>query len=132
MRPVTLRDVPATIVDVIGLKTGAPFPGESLASLWNPLKSADRPSQALLSEVSRASGQPPWFPASKGDLKAVFYRGFHYIRNSDGSEELYEVEGDPGERNNLSALPDHRDILIASRAALREFDGGRSRFWTVP
>ena len=33
--PVSLRDLPATIVDVLGLATGAPFPGRSLSSLWD-------------------------------------------------------------------------------------------------
>ena len=32
--PVSLRELPATIVDLIGLANGAPFPGRSLASLW--------------------------------------------------------------------------------------------------
>ena len=31
---VSLRDLPATIVDLVGLGTGSPFPGRSLASLW--------------------------------------------------------------------------------------------------
>ena len=32
--PVSLRELPATIVDLIGLGNGTPFPGRSLASLW--------------------------------------------------------------------------------------------------
>ena len=31
---VSLRDLPATIVDLIGLADGSPFPGRSLAPLW--------------------------------------------------------------------------------------------------
>ena len=31
---VSLRDLPATVVDVVGLASGAPFPGHSLADLW--------------------------------------------------------------------------------------------------
>ena len=31
---VSLRDLPATIVDLAGQGTGAPFPGRSLARLW--------------------------------------------------------------------------------------------------
>ena len=38
---VSLRDLPATIVDLIGLGNGSPFPGQSLARLW-----ADRPSRS--------------------------------------------------------------------------------------
>ena len=31
---VSLRDLPATIVDLVGLAAGAPFPGRSLARFW--------------------------------------------------------------------------------------------------
>ncbi len=31
---VSLRDLPATITDLVGLGPGAPFPGQSLARLW--------------------------------------------------------------------------------------------------
>ena len=34
--PVSLRDLPATIVDLAGLTQGSPFPGRSLAGLWRP------------------------------------------------------------------------------------------------
>ncbi len=32
--PVSLRDLPATILDLAGLSEGSPFPGRSLADLW--------------------------------------------------------------------------------------------------
>ena len=32
--PVSLRDLPATILDLVGLSEGSPFPGRSLANLW--------------------------------------------------------------------------------------------------
>ena len=31
---VSLRDLPATIVELVGLAAGSPFPGRSLAGLW--------------------------------------------------------------------------------------------------
>ena len=53
---VSLRDLPATIVDLIGLGDGSPFPGRSLARFW-----ADRPAgcppveaEAALSELGVA------------------------------------------------------------------------------
>ena len=33
--PVSLRDLPATVLDLLGLSAGSPFPGRSLASCWN-------------------------------------------------------------------------------------------------
>ncbi len=32
--PVSLRDLPATVVDQLGLSAGSPFPGRSLAAYW--------------------------------------------------------------------------------------------------
>src|SRR5262249_8714844 len=32
--PVSLRDLPATVVDQLGLRAGSPFPGRSLAAYW--------------------------------------------------------------------------------------------------
>ena len=34
VRPVSLRDLPATVVDRLGLAEGSPFPGRSLAAYW--------------------------------------------------------------------------------------------------
>ena len=34
--PVSLRDVPATVVDLLSLGRDAPFPGRSLARFWGP------------------------------------------------------------------------------------------------
>ena len=35
---VSLRDLPATITDLVGMKNDAPFPGSSLARLWRDLR----------------------------------------------------------------------------------------------
>ena len=34
LSPVSLRDLPATVVDRLGLAEGSPFPGRSLAAYW--------------------------------------------------------------------------------------------------
>jgi arylsulfatase A-like enzyme len=121
--PVSLRNVPATIADLVGLGPGAPFPGESLKSHWaaSDGRTADGAGSldALLSEVGRAIGQPAWFPASKGGMKALFYKGFHYIQNGDGQEELYELDADPLEERDVATIPDYQRLLSESRAMLQ-------------
>ena len=119
--PVSLRSLAATIVDLAGLGAGAPFPGYSAARFWRPGSSestAASVAEPLLSEVSRAPGQPEWFPTSKGDMKAVAYDGVRYIRNGDGAEELYDFDSDPAERHNLASGPASRDALVKIRALL--------------
>ena len=46
---VSLRDLPATVVDLVGLKTGAPFPGRSLSRLWE--NTSQRTDQAMGDDV---------------------------------------------------------------------------------
>ncbi len=118
--PVSLHDLAPTIVELLGMHTGAPFPGPSLAALWTEAgRAADSPAGSaglVLSEVKTAPGQPEWFPTSKGDMTAVVHRGVRYIRNGDGSEELYDLVADPDERHNLVAAPDRQTVLAESRA----------------
>ena len=41
--PVSLRDLPATVVELLGLESGSPFPGRSLAAHWRPAGSSRPP-----------------------------------------------------------------------------------------
>ena len=50
--PVSLCDVPATVVDLLGLGRDAPFPGRSLTRFWR------RPDQAVSPRLSRCSWRP--------------------------------------------------------------------------
>jgi arylsulfatase A-like enzyme len=119
--PVSLRDVPATIVDLLGIAREDPFPGRSLARLWSGESGEPRPStEPLLMETDRPivlmnQGREP---AAKGPMKSLVAGGMHYIRSGDGSEELYNVRSDPQERINLSGAPAAREILQRFRAGL--------------
>jgi arylsulfatase A-like enzyme len=120
--PVSLRSLAATVVDLLGLGAGAPFPGRSFANLWRDARGEPAPGagdlEPLLSEVSRAAGQRDWYPTSKGDMKALVEGGVRYIRNGDGTEELYNFDRDAAEQHNLAALPEHGDALAKARRLL--------------
>jgi arylsulfatase A-like enzyme len=107
---VSLRDLPATIVELIGLENGSPFPGRSLARLW-----ADRPigapaieTDVVLSELASPNPSDPNHgrsPVLRGPLVALADGDFVYIRNEgDGNEELFNQREDPGELNNLARV----------------------------
>jgi arylsulfatase A-like enzyme len=119
--PVGLRDIPATIVDLIGPGRDAPFPGRSLARFWKgDPESTEAPSEPLLLETNKPilltnQGREP---AAKGAMKSLVAGGMHYIRSGDGSEELYALKSDPEERFNLAGAPNARQVLERFRAGL--------------
>jgi hypothetical protein len=54
---------------------------------------------------------------------------YHYIRNGDGEEELYQIEMDPSEASNLA----HMDSLLAEyRTALDALWPEPSHWFAVP
>jgi arylsulfatase A-like enzyme len=126
---VSLRDIPATILDLIGLEGGAPFPGTSLASCWAEDEGGCRSSTALLSEVSEAPWQrPAWVPAAKGPLRSIIVDGMHYIQDADGVESLYDLWADPDETVDVSESDTGATMLPRLRRLLAGFDTGDRRF----
>jgi arylsulfatase A-like enzyme len=120
--PVSLRDLPATVLDLLGLGRGAAFPGRSLARFWNRSDGEDLPTfEPLLMETD-----PPTLltnqgrePAVKGPMKAMIAGGMHYIRLGDGTEELYALNPDPEELMNVAGVKDADEVLQGFRGALR-------------
>ena len=100
--PVSLRNLPATVLDLIGLGESVQFPGQPLSQYWGAISASDvGEDNAVLSEISFLPNLPPWAPVSKGGMKSLMNNQYHYIKNGDGSEELYNIEVDPWEHDNL-------------------------------
>jgi arylsulfatase A-like enzyme len=119
--PVSLRDIPATVVDLLGLARGDPFPGRSLTRFW----SEKNPPRADLNEpLLMETGKPPGLtnqgrePVAKGPMKGLIAEGMHYIRGGDGLEELYLLDTDLEERSNVAAYSFAPDILRQFRTRL--------------
>lgn len=118
--PVSLRDLAISLADLSGQQP-SPFPGTSLAELWQG--SGAEPSLPL-SEVREGVRTVPWLPLAKGGMKSIVADGYHYIENGDGTPELYALEDDAEERN-LSGLPETRSLLDGIRDLL-------ARAWPEP
>jgi arylsulfatase A-like enzyme len=112
---VSLRDLPATLVDLLDLQGGSPFPGRSLAPYWSgPRLPADPPAEVLSEIVDREPQMPPgWRPPC-----ALIAGETLYMRNSDGREELYNLADDPAEMVNLLPSQALRTDVPHCRAAL--------------
>ncbi len=115
----SLRDLPATIVDLAGVEDGAPFPGRSLRRAWSTPDEADSAATAF-AQVNVSDYLAHEGPLSRGPLRAVSLGRWHYIRNGDAVEELYDVVADPEQAWNLAGEPHALEALREMRQALRE------------
>jgi len=116
---VSLRDLPATVVDLVGLRDGSPFPGRSLVRPASG--SAERGGDnAALAEFSPSLDRPPtlrYQTGAPGLMRAVVTDGAAYV-TSNGREELYDLRDDPAESTDLAASGDRRGLLDQLRSAL--------------
>jgi arylsulfatase A-like enzyme len=122
--PVSLRDLPATVVDRLGLSADSPFPGQSLAAYWD-LPSGPAPpdvtAPAFSEQVSKTEAQPqpgPW-GMPPGFQMSIVSSNFHFIRDDAGSERLYNLRNDRFEHVDLlkssegtSEVPALRRMLL--------------------
>ena len=124
---VSLRDLPATIVDLVGQRADSPFPGHSLADLWRESDLATgggTPSEAF-SELVGASPRNCNMgrsPANRGPMISLAEGDFVYIRNEgDGAEELFNERVDPRQLSNRVGLESMRPELDRFRKRTARF-----------
>jgi arylsulfatase A-like enzyme len=122
--PVSLRDLPATVADLVGPGEPAPFPGHSLAGFWE-LDRTPQHAGPVLSEVEHQTKHrpSPHIPASRGPLWSLTTAERVFIRHDDGAEQLFALEGDPGETNNLAPRPESGPVLGSLRSDLERVLG---------
>jgi arylsulfatase A-like enzyme len=112
LEPVSLRDLPATVLDLVGAPRQHLFPGASLASYaegsHGTVASAAAPRFIL-------SGNAP--KGVEGQLSLIT-GGMHYVRDPRTGEELYDFERDPGDSLNLAKTSAGRQALPRLRRLL--------------
>lgn len=105
--PVSLRDLPATLLDLSG--AGPRLPGHSLRPYIMPEAAAPRPTRPVVSEL-RTSRGTVWASAILDSL--------HYLRIAGAPEELYHLARDPQETVNLAGCPEFAPALASLRATV--------------
>ena len=116
---VSVRDVPATIGEILGVAGPSwPLPGRSLARFWRDRDTLAAPRfDTVLAEVDRLPrGGNPSDAVVRGNVRSIIAWPYHLIATGPALE-LFDLASDPGQRRNLSDLPEHRstrDSLVAA------------------
>jgi arylsulfatase A-like enzyme len=132
--PVSLCDLPATVVDRLNLSVGSPFPGRSLAASWSSAPGEPPPELTpAFSEYSTSNSfgpQDKQGPGRGGIQMSLVALGRHYLRDGSGLEQLYDLRRDRLESVNLMRTPEGQqdarifrrmlvDVLTGNRAGVR-------------
>jgi arylsulfatase A-like enzyme len=103
-QPVSLRDLPETVLELVALPDSARLPGQTLTRFWDPaLRSQSAVALPLFSELRK------YFSIVAADK--------HYIRERSGRELLYDL-ADSNEVLNLAAQGDSTRLLSPFRGIL--------------
>lgn len=110
----SLRDVPATIADVLGLAGPSwPLPGSSLARRWVTPAASD----TALTEVDQIPrGGKDWYPVRRGNVRSILAWPWQLI-TVGRDVELFDLAADSTQRHNLAADSTYaarRDSLLAA------------------
>ena len=115
--PVSLIDVYQTVLDVVGLELQEEektLPGTSLLQIANQPDDTER---EVFSEYHASCAPSATFMLRKGKYKYVYYTG--------AGAELFDLDADQEEENNLAELPEMKSVVAHFEARLsRMLDPG--------
>jgi arylsulfatase A-like enzyme len=116
--PVSLIDLPATILDLAGSEDEQALPGHSLAALWH----TDQPIStwpAPFSEVAKLHWFSEEAPNYNGPIQSVVTPEWHYIRQ-EGKDLLFDWKSDPDEAHDQCAAQSAVCAALHARAQAAE------------
>jgi len=114
LQPVSLVDLAPTILELAGIEEWLPMDGRSLL----PCIEGREMDRVVFSESHTNGVYEPCFMVRKGKFKYI------YIRNEDS--QLFDLQKDPGEWNNLCGRPSYAEVETELRSRILEpFDPDR-------
>lgn len=105
--PVSLVDVAPTLLDWMGLEAPADWPGRSLLGLGTAPEDAGRP---VFAEYHAAGADTAAYMVRQGPWKLIHYVGM--------APELYHLESDPQELDDLATAPGAHEVVRQLSATL--------------
>jgi arylsulfatase A-like enzyme len=99
--PISNTFIPAMLLDMLGEPQQTIFPGPSLAQLWlDPTSAASFPDP--IAEMAESTWVNPNHLSIKGDMVTVLSSDWQYIEHEFNGMELYNLNDDPQQENNLA------------------------------
>lgn len=93
--------LPVTLMDMLGYADQTEFPGPSLVDLWTGSGSAAQWPDPI-AEMAESSWVNPNHLSINGDMTSVISNDWQYIEHEFNGVELYNLNGDPDQLNNLA------------------------------
>jgi len=120
--PVSLRDIPQTIVNLAGVSDSSPFPGESLERYWHDGEaSSEQDSEPIFSELTDIRGAPT--------MKSLVVGRYHYIWGENHIEALFDLAADSAESQSLMTR-ENLELVTRMRRLLAPHVRGDSALWS--
>lgn len=123
-------DLHSTVLEMAGIPPQASTQGQSLVSLL----SEDRRDFRSIFFIEHHMTYGGWIPSSEA-IRTKRWKYIHYTDYASPYEELYDLENDPYEVNNLIAHPHYvrqQSVLREYRLRWRDSFRTRSTHWTPP
>jgi len=108
--PVSLVDLAPTILDMAGVGERLPLDGKSLIGLLQTADEGDAGEREVFSEMHTEGVFSTCFMIRRGRYKYV------YVHGEDS--QLFDLEADPGEWNNLAGVPEFKDVEAELKARI--------------
>jgi arylsulfatase A-like enzyme len=107
-RQVTLRDIPATLLELAKVPRDSAIGGTSLAGTW---KDSAFAASTVFSELDKSMRRSQDNKNARGAMKALISDTAHVIRDGVGRVEAYAYRADPEEKVDLAKAPSARDTF---------------------
>lgn len=119
--PVSLKDLPATILDLVGLSAGDPLPGRSFRPAADAASVGQQePLFTMLTPVP-SSNRFVKTPSASGTMFACLDQGIYLIREADGTLHAFDFVADAREARDLICVPVYMNRIESTRRALDGF-----------